>query len=469
MDPKVIASISGAAIVLVAIAAFGYSQLYEEKCVEDGGTVTGFLSCTIVYRDFVSVEDLVSSKYNVEYNDLVTREINVVAYPAVAIIPDRNCHQFTQDELENLPKPLTDVMAESLDEFNRDDDGDGFFSGYQNDISLDDALYLLGKYDFQLTTKKVDGTTLPKLQDTEYVFECIFEDGSHQYKIGIRFNTHYDGYGRLVFVNFTKDNFGFPVIDNDNLILYSGGFNQTVVFKNNLDHDITLQIINPKVPEEYSQREVPEETIIPAGKVWSYFFRKDSPVDVLAYQFTAIPDNLNGIILLKGYPRCMTQSEVVSLYSQVEAYPKFPSYLPDGYSFECGVHNMNAFVHLVYFTDELRQKFQDNANAAFDMEFFASGGIRVDYYNDFILSNWTENPNYDKYQKVAEGAAHPKANTLTIGGDPAVMIKEYFWRNGEQKSFNRLEIFSDNEIRYMVRSGLPESEVIKIAESLFTS
>jgi hypothetical protein len=164
----------------------------------------------------------------------------------------------------------------------------------------------------------------------------------------------------------------------------------------------------------------------------------------------------------------MTETEVKSLYSQVGAYPKFPSYLPEGYSFDCGIHNMNAFVHLVYFTDELRQKFEDNANAAFNMDFFASGGIRVDYYNEFILNNWTENPNYNKYQKAAENAEHPKATTLTIGGNPAVMIKEYFWRSGEQKSFNILEIFSDNEIRYSVRGSLPESEVIKIAESLFT-
>ena len=49
MDPKIIATISGSAIVAIVIAAFAYNQIYQESCLDEGGMVTGFLSCAKVY------------------------------------------------------------------------------------------------------------------------------------------------------------------------------------------------------------------------------------------------------------------------------------------------------------------------------------------------------------------------------------------------------------------------------------
>ena len=463
MKRSLIAVIAVGVGIAIVVSGVFYQETYNQNCIEDDGKVTGFLKCTRVFEDFA---DPLLSKYDVEYDELVTRKVSVTAQVATEIIPERNCHKFSKDEVKNLPENLKSDMKSSLRDLEYEyDSNDGFLDRYASEFSFEEAFTFLEKYDFQLTTKKIEGDTLPKLQDTTYLFECIFEDENYQYKIGLEFESHYDGYGRLVFVNFTNNDQGLPVIENDNITLYTGGFNQTVVFKNDFDYEITIDMINPQLSE--SQRNPPDKIVIPAGKVWSYFFRIDAPDDEPIYQYIVNPDALNGIIVVKGYPRCMTENEVTSLYSQVEAYPKFPSYLPDEYSFECGVHNMNSYVHLVYYTDELRPKFDDKANAAFDREFFSSGGIRVDYYNDFITSNWIANPDYDKFKKAKEKAEHPWAKTLTIAGDPAVMVKEYFWKSGEQKSFNKLTVFADNEIWYSVRSGLPESELIKIAESLF--
>ena len=81
MDPRIIAAISGTAIVLVVIVAVGYNQIYQEKCVEDGGKVTGFLRCTIVHSDFTSAEDYLSTKYDAVIEGKVLYSIGHKGYP----------------------------------------------------------------------------------------------------------------------------------------------------------------------------------------------------------------------------------------------------------------------------------------------------------------------------------------------------------------------------------------------------
>ena len=85
---------------------------------------------------------------------------------------------------------------------------------------------------------------------------------------------------------------------------------------------------------------------------------------------------------------------------------------------------------------------------------------------DEAENGWIEDPLYDKFAKAKENAAHPWAKTLSIAREPAVMMQEYFWKDGEQLSFYRLQIFLDEE-EIRIRSGLPESEIIKVAESFF--
>lgn len=404
--------------------------------------------------------------YDIEYDDLVTRKVWAVSVPASEIIPERNCHKFNAEEMSSLPQGLKYVMDESTRDIPFYDAQDGFYDGFTHPIKFDDAIKLLEKYDFNLT-KKTEYDALNKINDTTYHFECIFEDDKFQYKLGFNFDSHYSKNERLVFVNITKNNQGIPIIENQHVKLFSGGFNGTVVFNNKLDDAITIHVTNPQPDEYWDENIMINEITIPAGKVWSVSPRSWwYPYDNVTYQYTIMPENLQGTFTLMRYPSCMTENEVKSLYSQVEVYPHFPSYLPDGYYFECGVHNMNSYVHFVYFTDDLHQKFEDKVNAVSDREFFASGGIRVDHYSNIVTSNFIENYDYDKYKKANEKAQHPWAKTLTIAGDPAVMIQEYFWKDGEQFSFNRLQIFSD-EITHSVRSGLPESELIKIAESLF--
>jgi hypothetical protein len=401
--------------------------------------------------------------YDVEYDDLVTRKVWAFSIPASEIIPQRNCHKFTTNELSSLPKDLKYVMEESTASLFPEDIKSGFYSGFSNPIKFDDAKKLLEKYDFTVTQKAVYDI-LNKINDTTYHFECIFEDDKYQYKLGFDFDSHYAKDKRLVFVNVTKNDQGTSIIENQHVNIFFGGFNGTIIFNNKLEKAITIQITNPPADGDWTEHFVDDEMTIPTGKVWDVSPRNWHTPDDLVYQYIITQENLQGTFTLKNYPHCMTESEVKSLYSQVEVYPKFPLYIPEGYSFECGVHNTNVSVYLVYFTDEQRLQYSDRVNSAFNRNFFANGGLVIDYYDE-VSNVWIADPNYDKFEKAQENAQYPQSTRLYILDEPAVMAKEYFWDDGKQQSFNRLEIFLDEE-RIQIKSSLPEEKLIKIAESM---
>jgi hypothetical protein len=124
-------------------------------------------------------------------------------------------------------------------------------------------------------------------------------------------------------------------------------------------------------------------------------------------------------------------------------------------------------VHLVYFTDQQRIKFSDNVNAAFNREFFADNGLVIDYYDE-AWDGWIEDPNYNKFEKAEENSKYPRGTKLSILDQPAVLINEIFYQDGQKFSFNQLEVFLDEE-QIRIKSGLPQEELIKIVESMMKS
>lgn len=425
--------------------------------------IIGFLAFSVVAIALLSEESQTETfKYDKDYADLIPRRSSMSVGLAVENIPNRTCFSINDIDFSQLPYDLRSAILEAQ---KVDSSSDSIvYDGVSFNTDSSESLGLISKYKFNQSTREYFG--IQRISDTTYRFECFFEYHENQYKLTIEFGGHfYDS--NIVNVNFTRNDKGLPVIQNQNVTVYYGGFNNTVLFHNNLDKEIILleNTWNLDPSEILHHDNSPLKYTIPPGKFASHYFTSMASDDIIR-NYEVQPYNLQGKVIVKHYPRCMTENEVKSLYAQVGAYPKFPSYVPEGYSFECGIHVFNAAVVLSYWTDELRQKFEDDITS--DMDFIASGGITIDYYNNFVLNYWIKNPDYDKYEQ-AKNYENPFATTLSVGGNPAVMIKEYFWDSGEQKSFNQLMIFSDNEIWYRIRSGLPAGEVIKIAESLFES
>jgi|CXWL01.1.fsa_nt_gi hypothetical protein len=427
-------------------------------------------------KDDLTITESFKEKYDVEYADLVTRDVSMSVYKTIEDHPRQNCFTLLPEDLKKFPDDFPDNLKSATEEKFHEDPQTyppGVYTGYGMSVKKDLIMDLVKKYNFN-ATRQVFADNIASMPDYQYHFDCFFDYDSQQYMLRLEFKQQLSD-GNFVSVNITRNNLGIPQIINKDIIVFHGGFNSTVLFHNNLDTEIILSSNDPIVNfvdnddgDVHENRFVKTlsdfEMVIPPEKFFSYYFSPHEDKYDLLIRYTVKPFNLEGSVTVKPYPRCMTENEVTSLYGEVKVYPKFPTYLPEGYSFECGIHNTNAFVHFVYFTDEHRSKFSDPANAAFSREFFVDNGLVIDYYDE-AWNGWIEDPNYDKFEKAQENAQNPSSTRLYILDEPAVMIKEYFWKDGKQQSFNRLEVFLDEE-QIRIKSGLPEEELIKIAESM---
>jgi|CXWL01.1.fsa_nt_gi hypothetical protein len=419
-------------------------------------------------KDDLTIRESFKKKYDVEYADLVTRKVYAFSIPSSEIIPERNCHKFTTEELYSLSQDLKYVMEESTRSLFSGDIQNGFYSGFSNPVSFVDAKKLIERYDFTVTQKTVYDT-LNKINDTAYHFECIFEDDKYQYKLGFDFDSHYAKGERLVFVNVTKNDQGIPIIENPHVNLFSGGFNGTIIFNNKLEKPITIQITNPPADGDWTEHFVNDKMTIPAGKVWDVSPRNWHTPGDLAYQYIITPENLQGTFTLKPYPPCMTENEVRSLYSQVEVYPKFPLYIPEGYSFECGIHHTNWAVNLVYLDDDGRKKMTEKYQPVSHFaksDLVDSNALILLYWNGYVANNWEKDPTYDKYESQKNSSGFKGSRLITTAREPAVLFTEYY---PDRRSANTLSIFTDNAIRYTVTGNFMYTELIKIGESFFNS
>ena len=445
--------------------------------------VTAVLAVTTVGMSADYKTNDIGFSYDVESDLLITRNVDVSARVAMEKFPDKVCYDVTDAKYEQFPESLKQAMTDARNEIKTskqiEEYGKGYFffedvsyfAGYSKAMHPKDALGFLNEHDSFKLTEKYTNQNIRHLDDGSYSFECDIDYQDYQYKLSFRFGPIYPSWENFVILNITKNNLGVPTIQNSDAVVYAT-FNATVLFSNNLDHDITLSRQGGTIQSGSASF---DEITIPAGQSWSHMLRTwnlDAKYDEsehlrsVPFNYEIQPGNLVGKVTVKNYPRCMTETEVMSLYSQVDVHPKIPSYLPDGYSFECGIHNMNAYVHMTYLNDVLREKHDGNFGNNSQFEFFADGGISVDYYDEYVLNSWIANPDYDKHAKAKENAGHPRATSLTILNEPAVMIQESATVNGTVQSYNSLQIFLDDGVRHQVRAGIPQEELIRIAESL---
>lgn len=206
--------------------------------------------------------------------------------------------------------------------------------------------------------------------------------------------------------------------------------------------------------------------IIPAGKVWSVSPRLTYPLSDPVFHYTITPENLTGSFTLKSYPGCMTESDVKSLYSQVQVHPKFPAYVPNGYSFECGIHNSNWSVFLVYLDDAGRNKMKEKDEPVSHFakaDLIDSKALIISYWNGYVANNWQKDTTYDKYEYQKNSSGFKGSELITIAGEPAVLFTQYY---PDRSSTNTLTIFADNAITYTITGNFTDNELVKIAESI---
>lgn len=420
--------------------------------------------------------------YDVEYDELVTRNAYVSAQISTKEFPQKVCYQISDDEFNDFPEVIKEVMTKAkesilspqeLTQYDEDYffiEDVPYFNGETLPIKSQDGLEFLTKYDSFKLIKYPTNENIKKIEDSGYTFVCDLKYNDNQYRIEFGFDPLYSSSENFVFVNITKNDWGLPTIENPDISVYET-FNATVIFQNNLDHDITLVRQNSDIIDSRSPF---DHIVIPKQKSWSHMFRTwilegcepyNCPDTQFSYEIQ--PGNLIGKVNVNGVPGCITENEIRSLYSQVKVNPKFPLYLPEGYSFECGIHNTNWSVFLVYLNDEGRKIMKEKDEKVYQAaktSIVESNGLIINYWDGFAANYWQEDTTYDKYEKQKDSSGFKGSKLLDVGGQPSVLFTEYY---PDKISANTLSIFSDNSTTFTITGKFTDDELIKVGESLF--
>ncbi len=321
-----------------------------------------------------------------------------------------------------------------------------YYNGEGVDLSKDQIITLLSKYDFNhTTTYSTDHKHTFKFRN-EY-FTCGFQYGNNNYDLLLQ-------YDKLMG---TENNLGYvPIIIADNATGHSkdvvyGTFNNTLVFNNTLGIPVTLVVT--------SDANLPDRQVtIPSHELYFLYLNKNvpSPSDVTYhYQIDNFPQ-IQGNVTVKQAPNCMNQEMTQSLYLQNGFSIKFPTYLPDGFIPVCNE--------------------SDVENIAIE-EFTNSTGIAQ--YGDHHFYHISANQHEDNgiivamaimhYGENATGLAYRDyKNDISIAYDNST-----FYRYGDGSIMTYVAsgsistvVFTTGDQSYTFAGKVPLEELVKMVKSL---
>ena len=337
---------------------------------------------------------------------------------------------------------------------------------------------MIETYNFDAVKIPTDNN-VGKIPDTAYYFDCPFEYKDEQMMLRVMFESHF-WENMPAYVNVTRNDIGLAKLTNDNIRVFDGGINSTVIFHNELNREISIKSDDPinyhrneddryydlQEPErlfenEFSKTTNEEKIIIPPGKSFSYHFGSWGTPHDTPLNYTITPLNLNGTVTVIPYYDCATSQDVFVPYAKIHKVPKHPSYLPSGYKYECGFYHYPEAATYYYANSTLSEEFNGKLNHGVNPEFFASGGlaIRLADVKSYGYPHAEKEP--DKFTRLVE-RHYSEWMTTYVNGQPAVLEKTNYGDN----AFGRITIYLDHDISYIVEGRIPFSELYRIAESI---
>ena len=332
-------------------------------------------------------------------------------------------------------------------------------------------------YDFDATAIETDNN-VEKIPDRLYYFDCPFEYKDERMMLRIMFESHFRE-NMPVYVNVTKNDLGVPMLANRDIAIFDGGINSTVLFHNDLDKEITIQstdpinfqrgqndkFYNPEDPEKMHENMFTKTThedkiTIPPGKAFSYHFSGWGTPNRTPLNYTISPSNLQGTITVIPYYDCAPQKEIFSAYSKYHKIPETPSYIPDGYAYECGFYHYPEAATFYYANITQSEEFGEKLGHGINPKFLAAGGLAVRLADVKSYSTPYAETESDKFTGLVEQLSSDSMVTY-LHGQPTVLEK-----NNYGESLNRITVYLDHDILYIVESGIPFPELYRIAESI---
>lgn len=347
------------------------------------------------------------------------------------------------------------------------------FGGFSMGINATDIIPLIRQYQeiFNHTTTAV---SIRNYADETHMFECNFTYNGNQYYLVIEFRS-------LTAIN-EKD--GFVAIDvRDNgtatsqLITYYT-FNNTAIWTNHLDSPVTLTVTT-----QIDNEDILLTTQIPPGKSWDYRLSPDySSANGTLYFYQVRESSSNavitdGVIIVKYYPKCMSQRIAKSLYSQSGIALKFPDYLPDGYSYICGIHYYNDVIIQAYWNrtvdDPLAETFGESKvwdfpNYAFHPEALDNGVIQLIAGRAGTFTGYSDAN--ERFEDIKDNRAYLDQQLIEVWNvHDGKRYGGVAYRHNilVEKDINIVELYDkDKNEFYFLKAKLPLRELVLMAESL---
>lgn len=401
-------------------------------------TVLTTLILILIYES-PSEEEFFS--YDPRYAKLVTIEPSAMIAKTEKIIPQRTCFDINNNT-QGLSKEFTDELHTASQAPENQAWEDDILPAHRKEsilfINTKDALGFLDRYNF---TEHVS--------QNSYQYTCFFNYQQKQYVILFGFDTRYPIDGSTVDVNFAKD----KTILNSDITIYRD-FNGTVLFHNDLDHDVTLAFTF-REPQRG-----PDNILIPQGQTVPYPFGLYSYENSATYPYLIKPDNLQGTVTVKNPEgHCISMPEARSLYSQINMTLKFPQYLPDGYVHKCSVVMMSS--EIVSFYDKNNISIDAPIPYSNRENFLKNGGLELDYMK-------TNSVDYDRIKteikESKENNQPPTFNYTEINGNPARIYSRGSLTDNDVV-INQITVYTKNSFA-SITGNLTTTELIKIAQSL---
>lgn len=392
--------------------------------------------------------------YDHKYVHLISRNVDAVISKSTKFDPSRTCFEITDTDYQiHFSKQFADslIKASRVDDSLYDPQyGVGFqLNGVSFEMSPQEAIGYLTKYDFKEEIIELQGkrdNKQPDIATSKIHYDCFFDYKGEQYLFQLNFDPMIPLYEKFNQINITKNEQGQPVLVNADIVAYLD-FNDTTVFNNQLDEDVTLvfPIVKPK-KDGYSS----DNITIPAHMSFTYYFRNYYAGGKIPYVYTIQPLGLYGSVLVKNPAHyCMSMDEARSVYSHKGIGIRYPSYLPDGYKYGC-----TAMVT----TREVLIGYDKSGILADDMEFLTNYKKRVEYLQkggiviDFYLMNDAKRDCENELE-----SAEPIGDGITVYADSSKF---------EGATANSLRLCTDNEV-YNIGGQLLKDELIKMMKSVY--
>ena len=443
--------------------------------------VVGLLVASILYLVFSDDGQISAFKYEqIEYEDLVSRSAKLGLYAVPENYEKQICFSIPNDNAIDSHVFLSeyiDEIAYIREDVKFSDTPPEFHTRFDTQIKTSLALDMIKMYDFDVTVIETDNN-VGKIPDRLYRFDCPFEYKDERMMLRIMFESHF-WENMPIYVNVTRNDLGVPMLVNENITVFVGGINSTVLFQNDLDKEITIRSTDPinyqrnendryydsKKPEKLSENKFAmitneDKITIPPGKAFSYHFSSWNNPHNIPLNYTITPSNLKGMITVIPYYDCSPSQDIFSAYSKIHKIPEFPKHLPDGYKYECGFYHYPEAATYYYANSTISEKFEGELGHGINHEFLTAGGLAIRFADLKSYGTPYIETESDKFTRLAERLSSDSMVTY-LHGQPTVLEKKNY---GEP--LNRITTYLDYDTWYVVEGGIPFLELYKIAESI---